>query len=186
MNYFRYVVLVWLIVIITGCTKSVGVPTPNAQKGEVYFFPKIELVSKVYFVRGTSSSEEQQFRSMIEKKIKQKGYFLEVTADKQAYKMVVEYNIFKNTTLLDEIILIFVDPRIWLFGSYCQLNANLKVSVYHHDKLIESYHYRKDFGAPIEKILPKATKYFNTMLEQLWDDMAKRSKLTRIKTQISK
>ena len=177
-----------LILLFSGCTDTMGIPTPHANKGEVYFFPEIGVVTKVYFDQGVYLSEQKevyaQYRIYMYDKVEQSRYFLDVSKEKRPYMMTIEYHIYTYTSFTDTFFTVLGSPVAALFGPDYELNADMKVTVSYQGKVLESYHYEADFTSKYKNIQPVAKKYLDSFIQNLWKEMASRSKMKRIKKSI--
>lgn len=184
MIYVKRVYLVLLIFLFSGCVETMGVPTVNGNKNDVYFFPEIGIVSKVGFQDGVYMDESDEvyakYRQIMYEKVKQCRYFLDISTRKRPYMMVLDYHIYNYNSTLDDF-LSLLSPVTAIFGIDYEMNADLNVTVLYRGKVLESYHYEKDFTSKYKNIKSEATEYLDIFMEQLWKDMAARSKLKRIR-----
>ena len=183
--YIRNIYFVLLIFLLIGCVDTVGIPTPNAKKSDIYLFPEIGLVSRVRFEHGVLVNEKDEvyskYRKIIYDKVKKRKYFLNVTTQKKPYMMIVDYKIYSHTSPLETFATLLGNPSASLFGPDYKLSADLNVTILYMSNVAESYHYQKDFTSKYKNIKSKAKEYLNQFMQQLWKDMVKKSKMKRIK-----
>lgn len=184
MIYVKTLGLFFLFFFFSGCADIMGVPTPNSQKGDVYFFPEIGIVSKVAFDQGVYMVEQEEvyakYRKIMYEKVKQRRYFLDVSTQKRPSMMVLDYHVYTYNAISDDLLSLF-NPVTAIFGIDYHMNADLNVTVLYRGKVLESYHYEKDFTSKYKNIKSEATEYLDIFMQQLWHDMAIKSKMKRIR-----
>jgi len=184
MKYIKNLGLLCLFVFFSGCIDTVGVSTSSSKKSDVSFFPEIGMVSKVAFQKGVYMDEEaevyEKYRTMMYEKVKQRRYFLDISRQKRLYMMVLDYHVYTYNAVSDDLFSL-LSPVTALFGIDYNMNADLNVTVLYRGKVLESYHYEKDFTAKYKNIKSVATEYLDIFMKQLWRDMATKSKMKRIR-----
>jgi len=180
--YWIQVSIFLVMIILSGCGSSKGLPMQKADNGVFYFFPKIGVIFTRSFdaeITEDKKSTDYYYQKHTMKLLKNSGYFLDVSTQNRPYMIRIKYQQYVYTGLSDEL-LSLLSPINALFGPTLEMGVEMNIDVIDHKKVIEHYHYEKEFEAKRDDVKKIGRVFFDDSMDQFLKTMANQSKLKRI------